>query len=161
MFTDPQFWVAVAFIIFVLAIFNPVRKILSSSLDNKIKEIKENIEEAENIKNDTQITLSEIKKRQNEVKLEIEEIHSKSKEKIKLLESKAKLKLTDQSSKRELLAKEKIEQMSRDANLMVKNNITQIAIDATLHILEQKLDKDEKQNLIDQSIKDLASVLKN
>ena len=51
--------------------------------------------------------------------------------------------------------------MSRDANLMVKNNITQIAIDATLHILEQKLDKDEKQNLIDQSIKDLASVLKN
>ena len=161
MFSDPQFWVAVAFIIFILAIFNPVRKILSSSLDNKINEIKENIEEAENIKNDTQLTLSEIKKRQNEVTLEIKEIHSKSKEKIKILESQAQLKLTEQSSKREMLAKEKIEQMSRDANLMVQNNITQTAIDATLRVLEKKLNKDEKQNLIDQSIKDLDSVFKN
>ena len=71
MFSDPQFWVAIAFIIFILAIFNPVRKILNSSLDTKINEIKESIEEAENLKNDTQVILSEIKKRQNEVELEI------------------------------------------------------------------------------------------
>ena len=40
MFSDPQFWVFVAFIIFVGAIFNPVRKMLSTGLDSKIKEIK-------------------------------------------------------------------------------------------------------------------------
>ena len=28
MFSDPQFWVAVSFVLFILAIFNPVRKIL-------------------------------------------------------------------------------------------------------------------------------------
>ena len=27
MFSDPQFWVAIAFFLFVLAVFNPVRKI--------------------------------------------------------------------------------------------------------------------------------------
>ena len=116
MFSDPQFWVAIAFIIFVLAIFNPVRKILNTSLDTKIKKIKESIEEAEKLKNDTQITLSEIKKRQNEVELEIQEIHSNSKDKIKILETQAQLKLSEQSSKRELLAKTKIEQMARDTN---------------------------------------------
>ena len=161
MFSDPQFWVAIAFIIFILAIFNPVRKILNSSLDTKIKEIKESIEEAENLKNDTQVTLSEIKKRQNEVELEIKKIHSNSKNKIKILESQAQIKLSEQNSKRESLAKAKIEQMVRDANLMVKQHITQTAINAAVIVLEKKLNAEEKQNLINQSIKDLESVFKN
>ena len=161
MFSDPQFWVAIAFIIFILAIFNPVRKILNSSLDTKINEIKESIEEAENLKNDTQVTLSEIKKRQNEVELEIKEIHLNSKNKIKILESQAQIKLNEQNSKRESLAKAKIEQMVRDANLMVKQHITQTAINAAVIVLEKKLNAEEKQNLINQSIKDLESVFKN
>ena len=61
MFSDPQFWVAVAFVAFIVAIFNPVRKILTSSLDTQIKDIKNKIDEAENLKNETQTTLSEIK----------------------------------------------------------------------------------------------------
>ena len=48
MFSDPQFWVAVSFILFIAAIFNPVRKMLVSSLDAQISEIKTKIEEAEN-----------------------------------------------------------------------------------------------------------------
>ena len=161
MFSDPQFWVAIAFIIFVLAIFNPIRKILSSSLDTKIHEIKASIEEAENLKNDTQVTLSEIKKRQNEVELEIKEIHSNAKDKIKILESQAQVKLTEHLAKRQVLAEVKIEQLSRDANIMVQQQITQTAIRATLTILEKKLNDVEKQNLINQSIKDLGSALKN
>jgi len=45
MFSDPQFWVAVSFILFIAAIFNPVRKILTSSLDGQINEIKNKIDE--------------------------------------------------------------------------------------------------------------------
>ena len=61
MLSDPQFWVAIAFVVFVLAIFNPIRKILSSSLDTKIKEIRDSIDQAEKIKNDAQLTLGDIK----------------------------------------------------------------------------------------------------
>lgn len=50
MFSDPQFWVAIAFILFVIVIFNPIRKILVSSLDSRINEIKNSIAEAENLK---------------------------------------------------------------------------------------------------------------
>ena len=45
MFSDPQFWVAVAFVAFIAAIFNPVRKILTSSLDAQIKDIRNKIVE--------------------------------------------------------------------------------------------------------------------
>ena len=161
MFSDPQFWVALAFALFVIAVFKPVRKILSTSLDSKIKEIKDSIDEAEDLKNETQITLSDIKKRQNEVELEIQEIHYNAKEKIKIIESEAKKKLDEQSNKREQLAKTKIEQMARDANLSIQNNISQTAIAAAIAVLENKLNKEDKQNLINQSIKDFAAVQKN
>jgi F-type H+-transporting ATPase subunit b len=160
MLSDPQFWVAVAFIIFIAAIFNPVRKILTSSLDKKINEIKINIEEAENLKNETQIILGNIKKRQNEVELEIKNIHSNSKETIKNLESQAQKKLSEQSTKRELVAKAKIDQMAREANISIQQHITQTSIEAAIRLLEKKLNQEEKQNLINQSIRDIELVLK-
>ena len=86
MFSDPQFWVAVAFVAFIAAIFNPVRKILTSSLDAQIKDIRNKIDEAENLKNETQTTLSEIKKRQNDVQIEIQDIHKDAEKKVKQLE---------------------------------------------------------------------------
>ena len=82
MFSDPQFWVAAAFIVFVAVIFNPVRKILTSSLDKQINEIKNSLEDAENLKNEAQISLSEVKKRQNEVQSEIELINNNASKKI-------------------------------------------------------------------------------
>ena len=158
MFADPQFWVAVAFILFVIAIFNPIRKILGSSLDSKINEIKKSIEEAENLKNETRIALSDIQKRQNEVKSEISAIHSEAKEKIRNIETQAKAKLLEQTDKRELNTKAKIEQITRDANLAIQQNITQTAIEAAVTLLEKKLNQDEKQKLINHSIKELQSV---
>ena len=161
MFSDPKFWITISFIIFIALIFNPIRKILGTSLDLKIKEIKDSIDEAENLKNETQTTLSEIKKRQNEVKTEIQAIHSNANLKIKNLESEAHKKLNEQISKRELMAKSKIEQMARDANISIQKNISDTSIKVAISLIEEKLDDNEKKNLINQSIKDLGSVLKN
>ncbi len=110
MFHDPQFWILVAFIIFIIAIFKPVRSMLVSVLDNKINEIKNSIDEAEKIKTESQQTLTEIKKRQNDVKNEILIIQNEGKEKINLLEKYFNEKLKEQISKRNQLAKLKIEQ---------------------------------------------------
>ena len=67
MFSDPQFWVAVSFILFIVAIFNPVRKILTSSLDAQIKDIKNKIDEVENLKNEAQKALDELRERESKV----------------------------------------------------------------------------------------------
>ena len=161
MFSDPQFWVAVAFVAFIAAIFNPVRKILTTNLDSQIKDIKDKIEEAENLKNETQVTLSEVKKRQNDVQAEIADIHKEAEKKVKQLEEIAESKLKDQIAKRQVLAEAKIEQLTRDANNMIQSHISSTAIAATISILEQKLNNHEQQKLIDKSIEDLGSALKN
>ena len=161
MFSDPQFWIAVAFVAFIAAIFNPVRKILTTNLDSQIKDIKNKIEEAENLKNETQVTLSEVKKRQNDVQAEIKDIHKEAEKKVKQLEEIAESKLKDQIEKRQVLAEAKIDQLTRDANNMIQSHISSTAIAATISILEQKLNNHEQQKLIDKSIEDLGSALKN
>ena len=161
MFTDPQFWVAVAFFIFVAAIFNPIRKILTSNLDTQIKQIKVSIDEAENLKNEAKITLSEIEQRQSEVQKEIELIHKDAKNKIIKIEETTEQKLNDQIQKRQVLASAKIDQLTRDANHEIQQNITSTAIEATVNLLQKKLDLNEKKNLINVSINELNSVLKN
>ncbi len=160
-FSDPQFWVAVAFVAFIAAIFNPVRKILTTNLDSQIKDIKDKIDEAENLKNETQVTLSEVKKRQNEVQAEIQDIHKEAEKKVKQLEEIAESKLKDQIAKRQVLAEAKIDQLTRDANNLIQTHISSTAIEATISVLEQKLNNQEQQKLIDKSIEDIGSALKN
>ncbi len=161
MFSDPQFWVAVSFFLFLLAIFNPVRKILTSSLDSQINEIKNKIDEAENIKNEAQITLAELKKREAEVEKEIEELKIRSEEKILQLKDLSSKKLSEQIEKRKLLAENKIDQFIRDTNQSIKNHITDVTIEAVTNILNNNLSSEKKSELIGESIKDLNNVLKN
>ena len=51
--------------------------------------------------------------------------------------------------------------MVRDVKLEVQTQISQTAIEATISVLEKQLNKEEKQNLINQSIKDFGLALKS
>ena len=161
MFSDPQFWVAVSFILFLAAIFNPVRKILVSSLDAQISEIKLKIDETEKLKNDAQKTLNELKLREVEVEKEIEKLRSNSVKKINDLQEISSKKLSEQIEKRKILAENKIDLLIRDANLSIKNYISNSAIEATTKILMNKLTTDKDTELIKKSINELKIVLKN
>ena len=161
MFSDPQFWVAVSFILFIAAIFNPVRKILTSSLDSQIKDIKNKIDEVENLKNEAQKALDELKERETKVEKEIQNLNLESEKKIAELKDISTSKLTDQIEKRKILAENKIEQLVRDTNNSIKNYISSVAIEATRNILLQNLSKDKKSALIEESITEFNSVLKS
>ena len=161
MFSDPQFWVAVSFILFIAAIFNPVRKILTSSLDAQIKDIKNKIDEVENLKNEAQKALDELRERESKVEKEIQNLKLESEKRIAELKDISATKLTDQIEKRKILAENKIEQLVRDTNNSIKNYISSVAIEATKNILLQNLSKDKKSSLIKESITEFNSVLKN
>ena len=161
MFSDPQFWVAVSFILFIAAIFNPVRKILTSSLDAQINDIKNKIDEVENLKNEAQKALDELRERESKVEKEIQNLKLESEKRIAELKDISATKLTDQIEKRKILAENKIEQLVRDTNNSIKSHISSVAIEATRNILLQNLSKDKKSALIEDSITEFNSVLKN
>ena len=161
MLSDPQFWVFIAFFIFILIVFKPIKNMLTLNLDSKINEIKNTIKNAEDLKNESQQTLSEIKKRQDDVQIEIKNMQSDSEKKIKLIEKESKQKLDEQINKRNILAKNKIEQMSRDANMEIQQYLVNNSIEATIKILEKKLNQEQKGKLINQSIVELNNALKH
>tara|TARA_Y100001970_G_C14153311_1_gene814003 strand:- start:975 stop:1460 length:486 start_codon:yes stop_codon:yes gene_type:complete len=161
MFSDPQFWVAVSFILFIAAIFNPVRKILKSNLDAQIEEIRNTIQEAENIKNEAQKTLSELLKREAEVENEINELKLDSEKKIIELKNLSSRKLNEQIERRKILAENKIDQIFRDANISIKNYIADASIESVTHVLKNNLSTQKKSELINKSINELNIVLKN
>ncbi|MDC3113055.1 hypothetical protein OA415_05685 [Pelagibacteraceae bacterium] len=161
MFSDPQFWVAVSFILFIAAIFNPVRKILTSSLDAQINDIKNKIDEVENLKNEAQKALDELKEREAKVEKEIQNLQSESEKRIVAFKDKSASKLTEQIEKRKILAENKIEQLIRDTNNSIKNYISSVAIETTKKILLQNLSNEKKSALIEESITEFNSVLKN
>ena len=161
MFSDPQFWVAVSFILFIAAIFNPVRKILTSSLDAQINDIKNKIDEVENLKNEAQKALNELRERESKVEKEIQNLQSESEKRIVAFKDTSASKLTEQIEKRKILAENKIEQLIRDTNNSIKNYISNVAIEATKNILLQNLSNEKKSALIEESITEFNSVLKN
>ena len=161
MFSDPQFWVLVSFIIFIVLIFNPIKKILTKNLDSKIEQIKEEINNAEKLKNETQVILGDIKKRQNDVKNEINTINQEAKQRIESIKNEAEQKLREQLNKKNTIASAKIEQMARDAKLEIQKEISQVAIAASTDLLIQKLNDKEKQNIIKESSEEIGLILKN
>ena len=161
MFSDPKFWVAFAFIAFIAAVFKPVKNILVVSLDNKITEIKNKIDEAEKLKNEALETLSEIKIRQKDINKEIKLINDEANNKINSIKKNAETKLKDQIEKKQLQALSKIDQLTRDANYSIQNHITLTAINSVSQLLEKKLDQQNKQDLINNSVKEFEKLLKN
>ena len=105
------------------------------------------------IKNEAQKTLSELKKREQEVEKEIKALSDNAASKIVGLEEQSKQKLKDQIEKRKILAENKIDQLVRDANVSIKNYITSTAINTAIHILNNNLTDEKKSSLISESIK--------
>jgi len=161
MFSDPQFWVAVSFFLFIAAIFNPVRKLLTTNLDIQIKDIKDKINEAENLKNEAQKTLSELKQRESEVENEINNLKKDSENRILELKNLSSQKLAQQIEKRKMLAEEKLNKIIRDINFEIKSHITNTSIDACKKLLINNLSDKNKKDFIDSSMSQLKEVIKN
>ena len=77
------------------------------------------------------------------------------------IENEAHKKLNDQIEKRKIISKSKIDQLVRDTNTEIQEYISSTAIKATIVLLEQKLSDDQKENLINASINEMSSVIKN
>ena len=105
--------------------------------------------------------MDELKDRETKVEKEIENLKLESEKRISDLKDISTSKLADQIEKRKVLAENKIEQLVRDTNNSIKNYISSVAIEATRNILIQNLSKNKKSDLIEESISEFNSVLKN
>jgi hypothetical protein len=71
---DTSFWVAIAFIIFVVLAWRPLKKALVTALDDRTDRIRRDIDEAARLREEAQALLAEYKRKQRDAAAEAEEI---------------------------------------------------------------------------------------
>ena len=151
--SDAKFWTAVAFVIFIVLTFKPVKSILIKGLDEKIKLIKNNINNAENIENDAKKLLSDVKISEKNLNEKIDEFNKSTKLKIENLEKEMSSKLEQQINRKKELNKLKIKQLEQEAIEEIKDKTSYFAIRIVKNYLENKLDEKSKDKIFQDSLK--------
>ena len=162
MIIDATFWVGVSFAIFVGVLFYfKVPQKVDGSLSESIKKIKEEIDNAEKLKDDAKNILSE-----HDNKL------SNSKEELKNLIESAKLeserniiKINEEFHQvlenRKKTAEDKIKQMKVQAIKDIKNLSVDITIHSIKKIIKNSVDKKKLDKIYISSIEETKKILKN
>lgn len=59
-FMDESFWIAVCFVLFIVLTYRPIKKAIVNSLDSRINEIKQTMEQTQKLRDDARIILEQI-----------------------------------------------------------------------------------------------------
>ena len=158
---DATFWVAISFFIFlgILFYFNIHTKI-KDMLDTNIKDIKNQIEDAEKLKDEAKVIFSENEKKLSKSKIEIKEMLNQANdeaEKKVILANDEFHKLLENRKKNTDL---RIKQMNDQALKDIKNASVHIAIQSVERLLLKTLDKSKLDRLYEQSIEETKLALK-
>jgi F-type H+-transporting ATPase subunit b len=154
-----EFWVALAFIIFVAIAFKPARKAILSMLDDRAERIRGELEEAQRLREEAQSLLAGYQRRQRDALKEAEAIVAHAREEADRLRTSAAAELESSMRRREAQAMDKIAQAETAAVQEVRNLTVDIAISASGRILAQRLDDGQSARLVDEAIKDLPKHL--
>jgi F-type H+-transporting ATPase subunit b len=156
---DPTFWTAIAFVIFVVALFKPVKKALIAGLDSRIEQIRAEVEEAQRLREEAQALLASYQRKQREAAQEAEEIVMQAKADAAIHRAEAEKALSDLLKRQEALAVEKIAQAEAAAVQEVREIAVDLAIAATEKILAEKVRGDLSDRLVDKAIGELPQKL--
>ena len=156
---DATLWVAISFIIFIILVFKPLKKMMLTSLDNKILELKSQLEESRKLKDDAEKLFAEQNKKYEETLIKIKKLNEDA-----IYESKIIKKKIEEDIKNTLLRKDKgFKQLSEQMELKVREDLKNEIIKKTLHYTEfkikKKLKKSHNSKLISESLSKLTNHL--
>ena len=162
MIIDATFWVAISFFIFFgVLIYLKVPQKINNSLNDQIKEIKKELDEAEKLKVEAKNLLSnyenKIDKSKKEV-LKIINLAKKDSEKT-ILKRTEKFHQTMESKKKN--TEQKILQMKENALRDIKNISVKISMEAVEHLIKNSIDKSKLEKLYTKSLEQAKTELKH
>ena len=159
---DATFWVAISFIIFLgLLFYLKVPQKVGQVLDESIKKIKEEIDNAEKLKDEAKNILSEYESKVSKSKEEIKNLIHKAEKQAEANIIKTNEEFHNIVENRKKAAEEKIKQMKTQAIKDVKNSSVDIAIRSVEKIIKNSIDKKKLDKIYISSIDEAKKILKN
>lgn len=160
MIIDATFWVAISFIIFVFVlIYLKIPGKIKNLLNDNINKIKNQIDEAEKLKEEAKNKLSEQENRLAKAKKEIADMIKQANDDSE----KNIIKANDNFHKvieiRKKNTEEKIRQMKAQAIKEIKNSALDIALESVEKLMLNSLDKNKLDNIFNQSVEETKIAL--
>ena len=158
---DATFWVAVSFFIFAGGlVYLKIPQKINNVLSNKIKETKNELEEAEKLKDEAKTLLSNYENKLTRSLDETKDIVDKAKKdgEKNLIDSTEKFYQLIDYKKKSL--SEKIDQMKDEAINEIKNISIEISIEAAEKIVKKSIDKKKLDRFYDENLNQAKSTLK-
>jgi F-type H+-transporting ATPase subunit b len=160
MFEDPEFWVALAFVIFIgILIKFGVPKLVFSSLDDRSDRIKQALDEAQRLRSEAQAVLTQYQTKREEAEKEAQAIIVGARVEAERLAGEAKGKVEEFIARRTKMAESKIAQAEAQALADVRSAAADASVAAAEKILKQSTVGAAAENLIAKGISDVRAKL--
>jgi len=160
MFNEPEFWVAVAFVIFVAGLgYLGVHRMIAKSLDDRAGRIKAELDEARKLKDEAAKLLADYQRKRQEAEGEAQEIIAGAKAEAERLATEAKAKIEEFVARRTKMAETKIAQAEAQAAADVRSAAAEAAVAAAEKILTVETKGKLASELIAKGIEDVRKKL--
>ena len=158
---DAAFWVTVSFFIFIAGlIYLKVPQKVGGLLDEKIKQIKNELDEAEKLKNESKNLLSNYENKIDDSKKETKEIINYSKKQSEKIIIEKTNKFHQDMDLKKKNVEQKISQLKEDALQDIKKASVKISIEAVTSLVKNSVDKNKLENVYVKGLEEIKTALK-
>jgi F-type H+-transporting ATPase subunit b len=160
MFLEAEFWVTLAFIVFLGGLgYIGVHRKLTQSLDDRASRIKAELDEARKLKEEASQLLADYQRKREEAESEAQEIISDAKAEAERLTVESKAKIEEFMARRTKIAEAKIVQAEAQATADVRRAAADAAISAAERILIEATKGNLANELVAKGIEEVRKKL--
>jgi len=157
---EAEFWVAVAFVIFVLILLRlGVHKKAVTALDTRAARIASELDEARKLRDEAQAILAESEKKRRQAEQDAQDIIAGARAEAERVAAEAKAKAEEFVARRTAMAQQRIAQAESQAVAEVRAAAAEAAVAASEKVLTQTVQGKVADDLIGQGIRDVKTKL--
>ena len=157
---EQEFWFAVAFVIFVIAVWKPAGKALTGGLDARAAKVRNELDEARRLRAEAQALVDDYRSKQEKAVQSAADIVAAAKEEAERMRQEGERELKRTLAAREAQALDRISQAEQDAVAAVRARAVDLAMRAANQRIPEIVDADRANALVDQSIDELPQRLR-
>lgn len=148
-------WYVFSFVIFALILIKVGLPALNAMLDDRIEQIKKDLEESENLRVEAQEMLAQYQRKHRDAVQEAEAILKTAKDNAKNYKKQAEAELKELMDRREQQLEERLSRMQQNAMNEIQAHAAELSIQTAREIIVQNLDKKTNTALVDKAIEDI------
>ena len=157
MFEDPKFWLTVSFILFVILMIKPFKSLMIGGLDQKIEEIKSNINSSLQSFSQAETKLKEAEKQTHDLDSKIQDLLSSAKSQAEAISKNIIDKTSKTISAKEKNSLERIKQIEISAIQSIKNQAS-IELNNMITNYLSNLSDSDRNKVLEKSVSDFKSI---